>query len=336
MRIRNAEAPRPGSPAAASRLPALDLLRGFEAAARLLSFTRAGDELHLTQSAVSRQIRDLEEQLGVALFERRHRALALTPAGREFYAAAAQVLATVRAAVERLRAYSAERTLAVATTPAFAALWLIPRLASFARDNPGIDVRVAAESRVQDLARERFDVAVRYCKPELAGAGATRLFGEEMFPVCSPALAADPARPLRNPADLARHVLLHLDDPEGRWPWQSWRVWLETAGVGELRAAGNLSFTNYGDVIPAAIAGHGVALGRSPLVRDALRVGKLVAPFGATWKSSRAYYLLVAPGAADRPEVRRFSAWIQREAAASEAAARAPRAGARRDGRPAR
>jgi DNA-binding transcriptional LysR family regulator len=301
------------------RLPALDLLKGYEAAARLLSFTRAGEELHLTQSAVSRQIKELEDQLGVALFERRHRALALTEAGRELYPAAAQVLATMRAVTERLHALSAQKSLSVSTTPAFAALWLIPRLATFARENPGVDVRVAAETRIQDLQRERIDVAVRYATQALAGPDALRLFGEQMFPVCSPKLVAGAQPPLNAPADLRRHALLHLDDPEGRWPWQSWRVWLEAAGAGDIRPAGNLSFSSYGDVIAAAIAGHGVALGRSPLVRDALRAGTLAAPFGARAESNRAYYLIVSRTAAQRPEVGRFAEWVRREAATATA-----------------
>lgn len=306
MQVRNA---KPGS-----RLPSLDLLKGFEAAARLLSFTRAGQELHLSQSAVSRQIQDLEEQLGVPLFQRKHRALALTQAGQQLYPAAAQVLATVRAAVDRLRAASGQRMLAVTTNVSFAALWLVPRLARFTRENPGVDVRIAADTRLHDLERDGFDVALRYCPPVVAGALAVRLFGETVFPVCSPRLANDPTRPLKALADLARHVLLHIDDPEGQTPWLSWRAWLEAEGVGDLQPAANLRFTNYSEVMPAALAGQGVALGRSPLVRDALREGALVAPFRREAASSRAYFLIVAPGAAQRPEVARFVDWVKREA----------------------
>jgi DNA-binding transcriptional LysR family regulator len=302
---------------ATPRLPALDLLKGYEAAARLLSFTQAGEELHLTQSAVSRQIKELEDQLGVALFERRHRALALTEAGRELYPTAAQVLTMMREATERLHALSAQKSLTVSTRPAFAALWLVPRLAAFARENAGVDVRVATETRIQDLTRERVDAAVCYCTQAVAGPDAVQLFGEQMFPVCSPKLLADPERPLKTPADLQRHVLLHLDDPEGRWPWQSWRVWLEVVHAVGIRPAGNLSFTSYGDVIAAAIAGHGVALGRSPLLRDALRAGTLIAPFGARAESDRAYYLVVSRSGAQRPEVARFANWVRREAAAT-------------------
>ena len=121
-------------------------------------------------------------------------------------------------------------------------------------------------------------------------------------------------RPLKSPEDLARHVLLHIDDPDGQTPWLSWRAWLEAEGLGELQPAANLRFTNYSEVMPAALAGQGVALGRSPLVREALREGTLVAPFRRQAESSRAYYLVSAPGAADRSEVARFIAWVTAEA----------------------
>src|SRR6185436_18920255 len=152
----------------ARNYPSLDLLEGFKAAARHLSFTKAGEELFLTQSAVSRQIKDLEDQLGVALFQRRHRALALTEAGQQFYAAAAQVITVMRTATERLRAQSGRRRpLSVTTTTSFAALWLIPRLAGFTKDHPDVDVRITAETRVQDLERDALDVAVRHGPPSL-------------------------------------------------------------------------------------------------------------------------------------------------------------------------
>jgi DNA-binding transcriptional LysR family regulator len=299
-----------------ARLPSLDLLQGFEAAARLLSFTRAGDELHLTQSAVSRQIQELEAQLGVKLFERRHRALALTEAGQQFYASAAQVLATMRAATARLRAQAGRGTLSVTTTHSFAALWLIPRLAGFTRGHPGVDVRIAADTRVQDLERDGLDVAIRHGPASLAGPHAQRLFGERVFPVCSPKLLKDARRPLAEPADLRHHVLLQYDDPDVRHPWLHWRTWLEAERLEELKPAGRLSFSGYEQIIAAAIAGHGVALGRSPLLNDAIRAGELAAPFKRTADPARAYYAVVSPNAAERVEVRDFVAWLKREATA--------------------
>ncbi len=299
---------------ARNAFPSLDLLVGFEAAARHLSFTKAGEELYLTQSAVSRQIKDLEEQLGVALFQRKHRSLLLTQAGQQFYAAAAQVLTTMRSATERLRAQSGRRQpLSVTTTHSFAALWLIPRLAGFTRTHPGIDVRITAETRVQDLERDGLDVAIRHGPASLAGPNAVRLFGERVFPVCSPKLLK--RNRLREPQELKNHVLLQYDDPDGRHPWLHWKTWLEVAGVADLKPAGSLSFSGFEQIIPAAVAGHGVALGRSPLVKDLLASKELVAPFKTIADPARAYFAIVSGGAAGRPEVGEFVEWLKGTAA---------------------
>jgi LysR family glycine cleavage system transcriptional activator len=296
-------------------LPALDLLVGFEAAARHLSFTKAGEELFLTQSAVSRQIKELEEQLGVELFQRRHRALALTDAGKSFYASAAQVLTTMRAATDQLRAQAGKKALSVTTTNSFAALWLIPRLAGFTRSHPGVEVRITAETRVQNLDREGLDLAIRHGPAALAGANAIKLFGERVFPVCSPKLLADKSRPLREPKDLRHHTLLQYDDPDGRHPWLHWKTWLEVERIADLRPAGTLSFSGYEQIIPAAVAGHGVALGRSPLVKDLLASGDLVAPFKSSADPARAYYAIVSKSAGGRKEVEEFVSWLKQEAA---------------------
>jgi DNA-binding transcriptional LysR family regulator len=307
----------PAAPAASvsqPRLPSLDLLKGFEAAARLLSFTKAGTELYLSQSAVSRQIQELEDQLGVRLFERRHRALELTEAGQALYAASAQVLATMRSVTDRLRATRSRRTLAVTTTQAFASLWLIPHLAGFTRTHPELDVRISAETRVLDLERDGLDLAIRHGPATMVGPHALRLFGERVFPVCSPKLLKDPKRPLREPADLRHHVLLQYDDPDGRHPWMHWKTWLETERLADLRPAGSLSFSGYDQIIPAAIAGHGVALGRSPLVRKLIASGELAAPFKRSTDPARAYYAIVSKNAAGRPEVADFVAWLKEEA----------------------
>jgi len=294
-------------------LPALDLLVGFESAARHLSFTKAGEELYLTQSAVSRQIKELEDQLGLPLFQRRHRALALTEAGHQFYAAAAQALSTMRAATDRLRAQTGRKALSVTTTNSFAALWLIPRLAGFTREHPGVDVRISAETKVQDLERDGFDLALRHGPASLAGPNAVRLFGEKVFPVCSPRLLKK--KPLEKPADLRHHVLLQYDDPEGRHPWLHWKTWLEVERIADLRPAGTLSFSGYEQIIPAALAGHGVALGRSPLLKDLMRSGELVAPFKSSADPARAYFAVVSRNAAGRPEVAAFLEWLKAEAA---------------------
>jgi DNA-binding transcriptional LysR family regulator len=295
-------------------MPALDLLVGFEAAARHLSFTKAGEELYLTQSAVSRQIKELEDQLGLPLFQRRHRALSLTDAGQQFYAVAAQVITTMRAATERLRTQAGKRRpLSVTTTNSFASLWLIPRLAGFTREHPGVDVRITAETKVQDLERDGLDVALRHGPASLAGPNAVRLFGERVFPVCSPKLLKK--LPLKKPEDLKNHVLLQYHDPDVRHPWLHWKTWLEVAGVAGLRPAGTLSFSGYEQIIPAAVAGHGVALGRSPLVKDLIDSKQLVAPFKSMADPARAYFVIVSRDAAQRPEVNAFVEWLKREAA---------------------
>jgi len=299
-------------------MPALDLLVGFESAARHLSFTKAGEELYLTQSAVSRQIKELEDQLGVPLFQRRHRALALTEAGQQFHAVAAQVIAIMRAATERLRSQAGKRRpLSVTTTASFAALWLIPRLAGFTRDHPHVDVRITADTRLQDLERDGLDLAIRHGPASLAGPNAIRLFGESVFPVCSPKLLRK--LPLKKPDDLKNHVLLQYHDPDVRHPWLHWNTWLEVAGVADLRPAGRLSFSGYEQIIPAAVAGHGVALGRSPLVKDLIDSRELVAPFKRKADPARAYFVIAARQAAQRPEVTEFVTWLKAEAARDEA-----------------
>src|SRR6478672_2246794 len=251
-------------PRAGPRLPSLDLLKGFEAAARQLSFTRAAEELFLTQSALSRQMQTLEEQIGFALFERRHRELRLTNAGQILQATARNVLDELAQAVAKIRREQKALPLTVSTNQPFASVWLIPRLARFRARHPAIDVFISADNRIVDLERERIDLAVRYCSDAMAPPGAVRLFGERLLPVCSPGLAADRARPLKRPEDLARHVLLHIDDERGRFPWLNWSVWLAANGIDEIESAGSLRFNHFDQVRQA---GGAVS---QPLCDDAL------------------------------------------------------------------
>jgi DNA-binding transcriptional LysR family regulator len=294
-------------------LPPLDTLRGFEAAARHLSFTRAAEELHLTQSAMSRQVKSLEDALGVALFERRHRALLLTDAGQAFHRTVADVLATLREATAKL-VPAADRTLSVATTISFASLWLVPRLGEFQRAHPDVDVRVSAKNDLVDLARDRIDLAIRYCPRERAGAGAARLFGERILPVASPRLVP---RPLARPEDIARLPLLHYEDPTYDFPWMAWRTWFETFGVAMPAGVRGLRFSNYEQIVQAAIAGEGVALGRVPLVERWLRSGQLVAPLSrkfSTATSTRAFWIVASERARRRPDAAAFIEWVRRQA----------------------
>jgi DNA-binding transcriptional LysR family regulator len=305
-------------------LPSLDFLRGFEAAGRRLSFTLAAQELFLTQSALSRQVKALEDALGVALFERRHRALVLTAAGAAFHRDVTDALDSFAAAAERARGATRSPGLTLSTTVSFASLWIIPRLATFRERHPEVEVYVSADDRVVDLARGDVDVAVRYLPDSAAPDGAVRLFGERMTPVASPRIVRG-AVPLRTPADLTRHVLLHLDDPEGRTPWLDWRSWLTSNGQPGLKPAGALRFRMYDQVVQAAVGGHGVALGRLPMIAEHLRDGRLIAPFAKKYESARGYFALTSPRAGDRDDVVAFVRWLADEAAVELARAEGKR-----------
>jgi len=302
-------------------LPSLDLLKGFEAAARNLSFTKAAGELFLTQSAISRQIQTLEDQLGVALFRRHHRELRLTEEGQTLYKTAGEVLRLLREVAGRLGS-SPAGMLTVTTTVSFAALWLVPRLNDFRRQHPGIDMRLAATNEIQDLEREAIDLAIRYCTPKAAGEGGVRLFGELVFPVCAKSVLG--GRRLASPKDLSGEVLLHYDDPERRYPWLSWEVWFELTQTQGVKPAGTLRFSHYDQLMQAAIEGQGIALGRSRFVDKWVKQGRLVLPFGKRYMcspaDSRAYFIVPSPRAAARREVVQFSRWLQQQAQAEDAA----------------
>ena len=306
------------------KLPSLDFLRGFEAAGRLGSFTRAADELFLTQSALSRQVKALEDALGVPLFERRHRALALTAAGVPFHRDVTETLRALARAAEAAAGGVREPGLTLTTTVSFASLWVIPRLPAFRTRHPDVEVYVSADDRTVDLARGEVDVAIRYLGDNVPP-GAIRLFGERMLPVASPSVACNPKTPLKKPSDLARHVLLHLDDPEGRVPWINWTTWLTSNGEPQLKPAGSLRFSLYDQLIQAALQGQGVALGRLPLIGTLLERGELVAPFAKRFESQRGYYVLVSPHARARADVLAFVEFLRGEAARAEAGVSSPR-----------
>jgi len=298
-------------------LPAsLDLLRGFEAAARLLSFTAAASELFVTQSAVSRQVQQLEEQLGVKLFERRTRALVLTDAGELYAREVTKALNALREATAAVRA-STTPVVRVTTTVTFASLWLVPRLAQFQARHADISVHVVADNTMRDLERNALDLAIRYSPEAAAGAGAERLFGEHVAPVASPALLK--GRGVRTPEDLLRLPLLELDDPALSAPWLSWKVWCEAMKLKRPRENRGLAFSHYDQMIHAAIAGQGVALGRFPLVDPFLADGRLVLPLKGrqyATQATRAYWLIVPAPAARRAEVKVFTDWLRDQVAA--------------------
>lgn len=299
-------------------LPSLDLLKAFEASARHLSFTKAGAELFLSQSAVSRQIQQLEAQLGVALFVRRTRALLLTEAGQRYFRAVSQALEVLREATARLGAAAPDRTVRVTTTVTFASLWLVPRLSDFQEKHPEITVHVAADNTVRNLQREGLDLSIRYSTARVAGEGAVKLFGERVVPVCSPKLLA--RRRIERPEDLQQFVLLHYEDPEQSTPWLSWDVWFEVMKMRRVTPKGMLYFSHYDQAIRAAINGQGVALGRLPLIAGLLEEGTLVTPFRearfSTDSEDRAYWLISADSARERPPVQRFVRWLTGQSAA--------------------
>ncbi len=296
------------------RLPPLDLLAAFEAAARHLSFTRAAAERFITQSAMSRQIQVLEEHLGVALFRRQHRALSLTEHGVRLQATCTTVLAQLRATVGAIRAPARREVLALTTTPGLAALWLIPRLPSFTRAHPGIDVRLDTTYEKRDLRDDGFDIAVRYDKDGASEGKA--MFAETIQPVCSPSLLRKTATPLKTPQDLRLHTLLQLSNPAGSGMPLEWTPWLRAVGLPDLQPASTLTFSGYGEAIAAAQAGQGVALGRRPLIDALLRSRQLVTPFkDTTAPKRRAYFVVVEPASRSRPAVRELERWLLEQAA---------------------
>ena len=294
-----------------ARLPSLDLLRGFVAVARRGSVTLAAADLFLTQSAVSRQIRALEDHLGLPLFHRRHRALELTAEGEQLFRLADMCLTQLADHFEALRQRSANSPVTLTSTIGVVSLWLLPRLGEFQALHPAVDVRVAAGNRVVDLEREAVDLALRYGPANPAPEGALWLFDEFIVPVASPVLAFD-AEFERN--DLSTLTLLEYD--ELARPWLRWADWAASLGLNPLKPRARLAFNQYDQVIFAALAGHGVALGRGPLVAQLVADGRLVAlrPRGTPMAADFAYWLLQRRGAST-PARGQFAAWLGAEAA---------------------
>ncbi len=301
----------------------LDLLRGFRVAARHLSFTRAAQELFVTQSAISREIKTLEEQIGQPLFHRVHRALQLTHAGAELYRAVDEALTQLDAVTDRLTGFG--RSLTVTTTPALASLWLAPRLTRFNRLCPEIDVRIVASNDKPDLERDRVDIAIRFVAAGADSPNAEQLVSCESFPVCSPALARDPARPLRTPADLSRHVRLDYETLRDGRRLSEWDFWFDAMKIRAVPPASTLRFPQYEQWIPAAIEGAGVAIGVLPHVTQQLRDGLLCAPFGRKMIANRGtFFVVLRRDVAERGSVKEFVEWLRHEARSASALSLAP------------
>ena len=311
-----------------SRRPlSLTNLRAFEAVARALNFGAAAEELHVTQSAVSRQIKGLEDELGAQLFTRGTRHVQITPDGQTLLRAVEPLLAKLDSSVQHIRRSRSRRRVSVTTFASFGSLWLLPRIEAFQRSHADIDIRVTAHDAIADLEQETdLDLALRYTSAALAPAEGVHLFDETLTPVLSRSLRerinAGDAAPLAAPPDLARHTLLEEDDDRASSEFLSWRHWLAGQGLPTLEPVRWLSLTYTYQQVQAALAGHGIALARLPLVFEALQRGELVEPFGDAGRitSPFSYWMLVAPGSRTRSEVTQFTAWVEAEAKATREA----------------
>lgn len=301
-----------------TELPSLSGLRAFEAAARQQSFTRAARELHVTQGAISHQIRALERELGIELFVRMHRSIALTPAGQRLARATTEGLARISDAVATLTARTDDEVLSVSVSPSFAARWLVPRLERFRRLQPDVDVRISANDAVIDPEANGVDLCVRYGKGSYPGLVAALLLADDVSPVCHPSLLQGKGA-LRKPADLARHRLLHddmfPDDPDR----PDWNKWLRAAKLSGIDTGAGPRFSHAGLALEAAVAGQGVALGRTSLVADDLASGRLVRPFDVSFRARISYWLVTPPSPQIRARTQRFREWLLAEAGALRA-----------------
>ena len=310
-----------------SRRPlSLTNLRAFESVARTLNFGAAAQELHVTQSAVSRQIKGLEDDLGAQLFQRGTRHVQITPDGQTLLRVVEPMLAKLDTSVQHIRRSRSRQRVSVTTFASFGSLWLLPRIEAFQRNHPDIDIRVSAHDAIEDLDDPELDLALRYCSPAQAHAGGVHLFDETLTPAVSRSLweqikcGASP--PLGTVADLAHHTLLEEDDDRASTEFLSWRHWLAQHDQAALEPRRWLYLNFTYQQVQAALAGHGVALVRVPLVFEALQRGELVEPFGEAGriKSPFSYWMLVASGSKARPEVAAFTRWVEAEAAATRAA----------------
>jgi LysR family glycine cleavage system transcriptional activator len=298
------------------RLPPLNALRAFEAAARHGSFARAADELAVTPAAISQQIRLLEADLGVSLFNRLPRGLTLTEAGRGGLPELGKAFGHLARAVEDMRGGSVAGPLVISSLPSFAHRWLTPRLPGFVAAHPDIELTVRAEVRNVDFARDPVDVGLRYGKGFYPGLHCRLVLTEEVFPVCAPSLIHG-RKPLRRLEDLRHHTLLH--ERASDEPSLDWSTWLREAGIGGMEAVRGPGFTDGTMLVEAAVRGMGVALGRSALVADELLAGRLVRPIPQARPADFAYYVVTREGHERHPRVRTFLAWLEEQAAASRA-----------------
>jgi LysR family transcriptional regulator, glycine cleavage system transcriptional activator len=290
------------------QLPPLNSLKAFEAAARSESFTRAADELCVTQGAVSHQVKLLEATLGIKLFNRERQRLVITDAGREYLNVVRDAFDRIADGTERILRHQNAGVLTVSTSPDFAAKWLVNRLGRFAEVYPGIDLRVSATMHHVDFVREEVDVAVRHGDGNWSGLDAVRLCTEQLFPVCSPKLMGGRNR-LAKPSDLLKTPLLHLDDSK------AWSQWFEAAGVVDAETSRGLTLNRASMLIDAAVDGQGVALARTTLAAWDLISCRLIRPFDVGLKVTRTYWIVCPKATSTKPKVATFRDWLLAEAA---------------------
>lgn len=303
----------------ARRLPPLNALRAFEAAARHLSFVAAADELAVTPAAVSHQVKALEAYLDLDLFQRLPRSLVLTEQGRLLGPLLTRGFDRLAEAVARTKADDGLVVLKTTVLPSFAVRWLLPRLPDFRRQHPGIEIEVMAQHQAVDLRRERVDMALRYGRGVWPGLHIEQFLDDEVFPVCSPRLLDGP-HPLLKPDDLRHHTLIHDSLVGSAEPWVTWTPWLQHFGLDDIDHRRGPRYSDSHMLMEAAAVGEGVAIGRSSIMADDLERGRLVRPFPDRRTADYAYYFVCRPDAIERPAVRAFRDWLMAVAAVDKAA----------------
>jgi LysR family transcriptional regulator, glycine cleavage system transcriptional activator len=289
------------------RLPALNALKAFEAAARHGSFTRAATELFVTQGAVSHQVKALETELGVRLFNREHQKLVITEAGKEYLVAVRDGFDRIALGTERLLQQQTAGALTVSTSPDFAAKWLVHRLGHFAEAHPEIDLRISATLHHVDFAREEVDLAVRHGDGNWPGLDTVRLSSEQLFAVCNPKLLTGRRR-LTKPSDILKYPLIHMDSRA------DWSKWLQAVGLEDATVIHGPVLNRASMVIDAAINGQGVALARTTLSAWDLMNGRLVRPFSEALRLSKSYWIICPKATAALPKIVTFREWLLAEA----------------------
>jgi LysR family glycine cleavage system transcriptional activator len=290
------------------RLPSLNALKAFEASARQESFTKAADELCVTQGAVSQQVKGLEAELGVRLFRRERQRLVITDAGRSYLEVVRDAFDRIGMGTERLLQRQNSGVLTVTTSPNFAAKWLVHRLGRFSEAHPGIELRISASMQHVDFAREDIDLAIRHGDGQWPGLHVTRLCVEELFPVCSPKLVRGRGA-LRSPRELKHHTLLHANDTG------DWVKWLKQVDVDDVDFKRGTVFNQASMAIDAAVDGLGIALARTALAAWDLLSRRLVRPFPQALVAPYALWIVCPASAADLPKIATFRSWLLKEAA---------------------